>query len=307
MWFKNLIIYRLTKPFEMSPDELEKRLEEFAFHPCGSQDQSKYGWAKPMGKIGQSLLHITNGNILVTARKEEKILPASVIKDALDEKVELIEQETARPVKKKEKDALKEEIIHSLLPRAFTRRGSTSAYISPALGLVVVDSSSHNRAEDLLALLRKSIGSLAVLPVQTKIPADHTMTGWLTGEEQPQGFSLLEEAELKSPEENGAVIRCKNQPLLSDEIRAHLDKGMMSVKLGLAWGESITFVLQEDMSIKRVKFTEVITEQQEEFDKDDKAGRFDADFALMAGEFEQLIPALVDVLGGEDHQGTQAD
>ena len=300
MWFKNLIIYRLTKPFEATPDELEAGLEDFTFHPCGSQEQSKYGWTKPMGKIGQSLIHVTNGNILITARKEERILPAAVVKDALDEKVEQVEQETGRPVKKKEKDALKEEIIHTLLPRAFTRSGTTSAYISPKLGLIFVDSSSHSKAEDLLALLRKSLGSLAVLPVQTKVPVEQTMTEWLTEGVQPTGFSLLEEAEIKSPMENGAVIRCKNQPLLSDEIRAHLDNGMLAVKVGLIWGESMTFVLQEDMSIKRVKFTDVATEQLEELDKDDKAGRFDADFALMAGEFEQFLPALVEVLGGED-------
>lgn len=300
MWFKNLIIYRLSKPIDLSPEQLETRLEEFAFHPCGSQDQSKYGWAKPMGKIGSSLIHVTNGNIMLCARKEDKMLPASVIKEALDEKVELIEQETARPVKKKEKDALKEEIIHTLLPRAFSRIGSTFAYIAPQQGLIIVNASSHNKAEDLLALLRKSIGSLAVLPVQSKTPVDQTMTQWLTDETAIGPFELLEEGELKSPLENGAVIRCKNQQLICDEIKAHIENGMFAIKLAMQYGQSMSFVLNEDLTIKRVKFTDVVTEQQEDQDKADKAACFDGDFAIMAGEFEQFIPALFELLGGED-------
>lgn len=300
MWFKNLIVYRLSTPIDLTPDQLETRLEEFAFRPCNSQEQSKYGWGKPMGKHGSSLIHVTNGNILLCARKEDKMLPASVIKEALDEKVEMIEQETARPVKKKEKDALKEEIIHTLLPRAFSRLGSTFAYIAPKQGLIIVDASSHNKAEDLLALLRKSIGSLAVLPVQSKVPVDQTMTQWLSQEDNITPFSLLEEAELKSPLENGAVLRCKNQDLLCTEIQAHIENGMFVTKAALQYAESMTFVLNEDMTIKRVKFTDVVTEQQEDQDKADKAACFDADFAIMTGEFEQFIPALVELLGGEE-------
>ncbi|NRA85171.1 MAG: recombination-associated protein RdgC [Gammaproteobacteria bacterium] len=300
MWFNNLIIYRLSKAIDLTPDQLETRLEEFAFHPCGSQDLSKFGWAKPMGKIGSSLIHVTDGNIMLCARKEDKMLPASVIKDALDEKVELIEQESARPVTKKEKDAMKEEIIHTLLPRAFSRLSSTFAYISPKQGLIIVNASSHNKAEDLLALLRKSIGSLAVLPAQVKTPIDQTMTQWLTDDSAIAPFSLLEEGELKSPLENGAVIRCKNQELVCSEIKAHIENGMFAVKIAMQYAESMTFILNEDLTIKRVKFTDVVTDQQDDQDKADKAACFDADFAIMAGEFESFIPALFDLLGGEE-------
>jgi len=300
MWFKNLIIYRLSTPIDLTEDELESRLEEFAYRPCTSQEKSKYGWSKPMGKHGQSLLHVTDGNILLCAKKEDKMLPASVVKEALDEKVEQIETETARPVKKKEKDALKEEIEHRLLPRAFSRLGTTFAYIAPKMGLIIVDASSHSKAEDMLALLRKSIGSLAVLPMQSKSIVEQTMTSWLSEGTPTHPFELLEEAELKSPLENGAIIRCKNQDLICDELKAHIENGMFAVKVGMQYAESLTFILNEDLTIKRVKFTDVVTEQKDDQDKDDKAACFDADFAIMAGEFEQFIPALLDVLGGEE-------
>ncbi len=303
MFFTNLIMYRLSTAIDLTPEQLEERLQEFSFKPCGSQDLNRFGWTQPMGKLGTSLIHVTDGNIMLCARKEDKMLPASVITDALNEKVELIEQETSRPVKKKEKDALKEEIIHTLLPRAFSRKSSTFAYISIKLGLIIVNASSHNKAEDLLALLRKSIGSLAVLPVQAKTPIDQTMTNWLTAESINPAFSLLEEGELKSPLENGAAIRCKNQELQCSEIQAHIENGMFAVKIAMQYAESMTFVLNEDLTIKRVKFTDVVAEQQEDQDKSDKAACFDADFAIMAGEFEQFIPELISLLGGEETSG----
>jgi len=305
MWFKNLIIYRLSTPIDLTEDELESRLQEFAYRPCTSQEKSKYGWSKPMGKHGESLLHVTDGNILLCAKKEDKMLPASVVKEALDEKIEQIESETARPVKKKEKDALKEEIEHRLLPRAFSRLGTTFAYIAPKMGLIIVDASSHNKAEDMLALLRKSIGSLAVLPMQSKSIVEQTMTSWLSEGTPTHPFELLEEAELKSPLENGAIIRCKNQDLICDELKAHIENGMFAVKVGMQYAESLTFILNEDLTIKRVKFTDVVTEQKDDQDKDDKAACFDADFAIMTGEFEQFIPALLDVLGGEDRTASE--
>ena len=48
MWFKNLMSYRLTKPLDWDLNELQRQLSDCEFHPCGSQDQSKFGWASPL-------------------------------------------------------------------------------------------------------------------------------------------------------------------------------------------------------------------------------------------------------------------
>ena len=111
MFFKNLQVYRFTRPLEQDADTLEKNLEEFKFKPCGSQDISKLGWVFPMGKSGAMFTHLAAKQILICLRKEEKMLPAGVIKDQLNERVEAIEQEQGRALKKKEKDTLKEDII----------------------------------------------------------------------------------------------------------------------------------------------------------------------------------------------------
>ena len=77
MWFKNLQIYRFTRPFELDADQLETMLETVAFTPCGSQDMSKFGWVSPLGKQAQALVHEAAGQLLLCARKEEKMLPST--------------------------------------------------------------------------------------------------------------------------------------------------------------------------------------------------------------------------------------
>ncbi|MCG6201680.1 recombination-associated protein RdgC [Psychromonas antarctica] len=299
MFFKNLQVYRFTRPLEQDADALEKNLEEFRFKSCGSQDISKLGWVFPMGKSGSMYTHSATKQILICLKKEEKMLPAGVIKDQLSERVEAIELEQGRAVKKKEKDSLKEEIVMQLLPRAFSRTSQTYAWIDPESGMFYVDASSARKAEELISLLRKSLGSLPVVPIQLKNQTDVIMTDWLVEGNIPANFKLEDEAELCSALEGGGIIRCKQQDLLSDEIKNHLSADKFVTKLALNWADSISFIMGEEFALKRLKFADVLQEQNEDIDKDDFAARFDADFALMTGEIKQLIPAVIELFGGE--------
>ena len=299
MFFKNLQIYRFTRPLEQDTDTLERNLEEFKFKPCGSQDISKLGWVFPMGKSGSMYTHLAVKQILICLKKEEKMLPAGVIKDQLNERVEAIELEQGRALKKKEKDSLKEDIMMQLLPRAFSRTSQTFAWIDPETEMLYVDASSARKAEELISLLRKTLGSLPVVPIQLKNQADVIMTDWLTEGNIPANFALEDEAELCSALEGGGIIRCKQQDLLSDEIKNHLSADKFVTKLALCWADSISFIIGEEFALKRIKFADVLQEQNEDIDKDDFAARFDADFALMTGEIKQLIPAVLEAFGGE--------
>ncbi|WP_019613466.1 recombination-associated protein RdgC [Psychromonas ossibalaenae] len=299
MFFKNLQVYRFTRPLEQDAEALEKNLEEFKFKACGSQDVSKLGWVFPMGKSGSMYTHLASKQILICLKKEEKMLPAGVIKDQVNERAEAIELEQGRALKKKEKDSLKEEIIMQLLPRAFSRTSQTFAWIDPESDMLYVDASSSRKAEELISLLRKTLGSLPVVPVQLKNQADVVMTDWLAEGNIPANFKLEDEAELCSALEGGGIIRCKQQDLLSEEIKNHLSADKFVTKLALNWADSISFIIGEEFAFKRIKFADVLQEQNEDIDKDDFAARFDADFALMTGEIKQLIPAVIEAFGGE--------
>ena len=153
LWFKNLMVYRLSRDISLRAEEMEKQLAELTFTPCGSQDMAKTGWVPPMGSHSDALTHTANGQIVICARKEEKILPSPVIKQALEAKIFKLEAEQGRKLKKTEKDSLKDEVLHSLLPRAFSRFSQTMMWIDTVNGLIMVDCASAKKAEDTLALL----------------------------------------------------------------------------------------------------------------------------------------------------------
>lgn len=250
-----------------------------------------------MGELSQALHHAANGNLMMCARKEEKVLPASVIREKLDEKVKHIEDQEDRRVYRKEKDTLKEEIIFDCLPQAFTKTQRTFGYIDTQNGWLCIDSGSYNKAEEWMKLLRESLGSLPVVPVQVSESPAIIMTGWLRGDSMPEDLELGDECELREQREDGSIVRCKKQELLGEEIEPHLNAGKQVVKLALDWDETLKFMLADDLSIKRLKFGEqLITEAQESADGD-KAAQFDADFALMTGTLQRFIPRLLNYFG----------
>jgi recombination associated protein RdgC len=300
MWFRNLIFYRLQKPFTASAEALEEALESTRFAPCGSHQLSSIGWTSPMGKLSDMLVHAGSGALMICMKKEERILPASVIRDFVNEKVDAIEEAEMRKVRKKERDTIKDEVILDLTPKAFTRSACTWAIILPAQSLLIVDASSAGKADEFTTLLHKTlVDTPLILPQVQHAPAD-TLTLWLTSPaDAPADIEIGDECELIEPGDEGGIVRCRRQDLGSDEIRAHLDAGKRAVKLGMTWDEKLSFVLAEDLSIKKLKYSDELVEAAADKGEADAAAQFDADFTLMTLEFARFVPRVLEFFGGE--------
>lgn len=297
---KNLSIYRLSRDtVDFRPCALEQKLAPLAFTPCSSHDLTKTGWVSPLGEHSDQLVHSVGRHVLLCLQREEKLLPAKILKQHTQERIKKLEAEQGRRLKKDEKSAIADEVLHSLLPRAFSNTSQTWLWIDTDAGLIAVDSSSAKRAEDVLALLRKSLGSLPVVPLATETPTELTLTDWVKNRAAPDGFTIRDEAELKAILEGDGIVRCKNQDLQSDEISSHVEAGKLVTQLALEYQNRVAFVLNDSMAIKRLKFSDDLLSHNDDIDREDFAQRFDADFVLFTGEISILIQDLIDALGGE--------
>lgn len=297
MWFKNVRLYCFTQPFENSAEELETKLAEKLFHPCSSHDVSKYGWVSPLGKEGEMLTHALGDYIMICAQKQDRLLPASVINDATEEKVAELEQRQGRKIYRKEKRQIKDDVFVSLLPRAFTRNQQTFAYIAPKDNLIVVNTGSAPKAEALLNLLRESLGSLPVaLPDSKRAPSD-VMTRWLKEQHASDNFEIDEDCELYNPTDGSNIIRCKGQDLYSDEIQSHLAAGKQVKNLGVTWNSLLNCIISDELTVKRLRF-EGMKEETSNEEVESAAQKFDQEFAVMTLELSGFFKALFNAFGG---------
>lgn len=309
MFFSNLMMYRITQDIDFNTDALELALQTKRTREPASQELATYGFMAPLGKSEDApLVHESFGFTMIATKHVERIMPGSVVRDELKAKVESIEASQLRKVYKKEREQLKDELIQTLLPRAFIKRKVTFAAIDKQRGLIFINSSSPRTAEDLLSTLREVIGALPVRPVSVKFAPSAAMTEWLKTKKAPDQFFVLDECDLIDAHEDGGTAKLKRQDLTGDETQLHLSTGKVTSKLSMAWQDKLSFMLDDKLGIKRIKFEDLLQDQAEADGGEDAAGQFDASFVLMMMTFREFIPALIEALGGEEiPQGLGSD
>ncbi|WVM94548.1 recombination-associated protein RdgC [Halopseudomonas pachastrellae] len=71
-------------------------------------------------------------------------------------------------------------------------------------------------------------------------------------------MQIGDDCELRDTSEDGGVVRCKRQDLASDEIQLHLSAGKQVSQLMLQWQEKLSFSLDDKLTLKRVKFEDLL-------------------------------------------------
>ena len=300
MFFKNLRVYRFNRPIPWSQAELRERLEGHRFVPCQSQDLFRLGWSAAAPAVDGEALCFDQGHFtLIALRREDKVLPSSVVKEAVEQKVSEIELREQRKVGKKEKGDLKEQAIAELLPKAFSRSKLTFGYLDFSRGLLWVDTGSNTRADEFTACLREAVGSLPVQFVELTQSPVMLFTQWVADNQNPEGFVVGDQCELRSGDGTDTVIRCKGSESLHDAISTHIDNGMEVAELSLIWEEKLKLTVNEAFHLKRLKPLDIMNDKEGAKDQN-AADRFMGGFSLMTLEFAQLFDALTLALGGED-------
>ncbi len=304
MWFKHLHLYRLHDAPELDAAQLEEALAEQAFRPLGGSEARRLGWCAPAGRAGTQLLHELQGQRLITALRQERLLPAAVVKEELEKRVEAVETAEGRKLRRQEKLTLKEQVYEELLPRAFVRSQKVDLWWDTRRGLIAVNTSSRKRAEELLDLLRETLGSLKVTPLASQTLPMRAMTTWLgDAASRPEDMALGDQVELKAKGDDG-VLRARQVDLDSDEIQQLLEGDRQASKLALGLEGRLTFVLHDDLAIKSLRFDDALVDEASQTDDgDDALVRLETDFMLMTQALSDGIERLLAWLGGEAQAG----
>ena len=290
MFFRNLTLFRFPTTLDFS--QLEELLPEMQLKPVGALELSSRGFVSPFGRNEPELSHRIGEAIWLTVGSEDKILPSSVVNDLLGKKLAEIEEKEGRKPGGRTRKRIKEDLVHELLPRAFVKPSRTDALVDLELGFVAVDSSSRKNSEEFVSQIRGALGSFPALPLNAEVAPRNILTGWIAGEPLPEGLALGEECELKDAMEGGAVVKCQNQDLQGDEIAKHLESGKQVTRLALTLDDHLSFVLGEDLVIRKLKFLEGAVDQLENTEREDLRAELDARFALLSGEVKRLFLVL---------------
>ena len=299
MWFKSASVFHFLSKCKLTPESLEESLQTKAFRSVNSRQLASYGWVPPMGEGSEQLVHTTSGFMLIKARREERILPSSVIAEHMAERIQALEQKLDRKIRGKEKLDIRDNVIMELTPQAFTRSSYEQVLIMPKQGLLVVDNASAKKVDQCTALLRESVEKLPIKPVQTDVGQAPLFTRWLKGTRKvPKDLALGDECVLQDDSEIAGYIRCNKQDLTSAEIKALSTTGKQVTRMALESQETLSFVLDDEFVFHKIKFTDTAPDDGSDVADLDARAVFDSNVTLMALEFSNLFPAMIDVFGG---------
>ncbi len=310
--FKSACFFRIADDFAL-PDlpALERVLHKTRFVPCGPTQAESAGWVPPRGNKSKVLAELVGGQLVLKLRTEKRAVPASAVKTAVEEKVERYKQETGNErVPAKVKKDFKEEVLLDLLPRAFSKRADVLLWLDAKRRLLVVDAGSLAGADrivsSLLAALLEVPGAAPALDLQlvhTQSSPAASMSHWLSTREAPWRFTVDRDCELKSADEQKSVVRYARHLLDIDEVAQHIAAGKVPTQLALTWNDRVSFVLSDAGQIRKLKMLDVVVKEAGDAAGKDDEG-FDANVAILTGELSELIPDLLEALGGEAVPGT---
>ena len=290
MFFRNLTLFRFPAALDVS--DLDEQLAECALKPVGPLELSSRGFVPPFGHHGEAMSHAVGQSLWLTVGGEDKLLPGAVVNDLLQKKLAAIEDKEGRKPGGRTRKRLKDELVMELLPRAFVRPVRTDALLDGGLGVIAVDTSSRKSAEAVVSEVRRALGSFPALPLNAEVAPRAILTGWVAGDALPDGLSLGDECELRDPADTGAVVKVQRMELSGEEIGKHLEAGKQVTRLALVLDDHVSFVVGEDLVVRKFKLLDGAVDQLESSDREDVAAELDARFALMAGEFKRLFAVL---------------
>jgi recombination associated protein RdgC len=297
IWFKQTKVFHYQAQEPFTAELFEEKLREFQLQPCPVMSLFSHGWVSPFGQESEVLAHMTGDYALLAFGRQQRLLPASIIRQELDEKIKSIQVKQQRHVYAKEKASLREEIQAKLLPNAFCHHLDHKLFFDFKNQWLFISSTNTSTCEDIIKALKESL-NVQIMPISVKEHCSKTMTQWLLDNRWPKNFAIEMDCDLLDPDNAKSQIRFVQQNLASADFLTHIQHGAKVKRLTLSWQERLRFTLDESFTFSRIQFLDILESQRQDADADNPMMVLDVDFSIMALSFSAWMEDLLAVFGG---------
>jgi len=299
---KNIVLYSILDAKSLSASNLAELLAENPKEDCGDLDLQTSGWISPLPEdMGDALTYVVGGVTMIRLGVQTKAVNSKALKQEVNKRVKEKEVEQARKLNKGEKQDIRDAVHQEMLKKAPVVDSYIDAFIDLENSWLLAAVSSEKKAEFLLTELRKTLGTLPVTNVRLNHSVERVMTEWLADAgEVPDSIVLGEKVDLVGEANDTSKAKLTSQPLDTQEVRTHLERGKRVAKLQFEWDEKVSLNLSDKFVLFNIKLTGVEPEEL-----GDVATDFDSEATLHVGSVRALLKGLVGVFGGE-HQEAYA-
>ncbi|WMC09566.1 recombination-associated protein RdgC [Oceanimonas pelagia] len=296
---KNIITFAAQLP---EAKDLEGHLAKLPFKELASSEYQTAGFVQH--PITKQMVSPFEDGFAFVVRYDEKVIPAAAVKAEVANRVAHIEAEEERPVSRKEKSAIKDQVMGEVVRTALARQQLIHAYYVPSSKRLFVVTASERMAQVVMNLLVKVVGSVKTETTHVT-DVKHGLTtrlqAFLTTDTQPwEAFGDFEPGDackLTRKLETKETINYTGLDIAScDELVDKLESGFKVESLRLNW-EGLEMTLTQDFHLKSLKW-----EDSDDQDAEDEHEAWQEDAAMKVYLLDQVYGELLQLVEYKEEQ-----
>jgi recombination associated protein RdgC len=286
--FRNVRLYTIDNPWPDSEEELSRALESAAFTPCGPLTERSSGFESVAPEAGELLARRVGGADLLRLRSQSRVLPPAAVNEELEARIEDYRERMQEDPTPREKRRMKAEVRDELMPKSMLRSDRIHGYVDVKSKILGVGAAQPAVADRFTRRLQAAFGDFVIKPLQFDSPVSEFLTAMFLGDAAPN-FTVGRECRMRDASDAGATVRWTNFDLGDETIRRHVADGMQVTHLGLIYDNIMSFVLDENGVLTKIKFLGMDDAADDELDT---IARLDAEFVLFTGTMRTLLEDL---------------
>jgi recombination associated protein RdgC len=289
--FNRLKVYQTT-PVPKETAALAAALHPGRAKPCGPNQTKQQGWASPYGFHDEDLV-VTVGNYhLLAFQEEKKMLPISMLKEKLANKVHEIEKEEGRPLSKKEQKKIRDDLQFELLPQAFSQKKLHWVILDTLHDRLLMSTTTESITDAVRVLLKRAFPEFSAYPLKAEDKTADCFKACLL-EAPRKNWTLGTACVFVDNANQQQAVHIKQQNLTEPDILNHLAHHKSVQSIAMTWQDSLQVTLHDDLTLSNIKCLEADAPLNQPDPEGDPRLLFESQLCFLAETLTQCTHELI--------------